>query len=134
MAETRATEPYLEKAEESLAGAESELANGRYNNCANRAYYACFQAAISALLGAGVRPRGGRHQWGHDFVQARFAGDLVGRRHRYPAELRSTLDHLSALRQTADYTSDAMTETEANRAVRRARTFVRAIRQGGSIS
>ncbi len=29
---------YLEKAIESLAGAESECANRRYNNCANRCY------------------------------------------------------------------------------------------------
>jgi hypothetical protein len=29
-------EPYLVKAIESLAGAESEFAAGRYNNCANR--------------------------------------------------------------------------------------------------
>src|SRR5205823_6359850 len=42
-----------DKALESLAGAESELANGRYNNAANRAYYACFQAAIAALQRAG---------------------------------------------------------------------------------
>lgn len=39
----------LEKARESLAGAESEFSNERYNNCANRAYYAVFQAAIVAL-------------------------------------------------------------------------------------
>jgi uncharacterized protein (UPF0332 family) len=39
---------YLEKAEESLAGAESELANGRYNNCANRCYYACFVRRVGA--------------------------------------------------------------------------------------
>jgi hypothetical protein len=32
----------LLKAEESLAAAASELANGRYNSCANRCYYACF--------------------------------------------------------------------------------------------
>jgi uncharacterized protein (UPF0332 family) len=37
---------YLAKAEESLLGAISELEQGRYNNSANRAYYACFQAAI----------------------------------------------------------------------------------------
>ena len=33
-------EPYLGKARESLNGAFSELANGRYNNAANRACYA----------------------------------------------------------------------------------------------
>jgi uncharacterized protein (UPF0332 family) len=61
---------FLEKAIESLAGAESELANGRYDNCAHRCYYACFQAAIAAFQRAGVHARGG--QWGHEFVQAEF--------------------------------------------------------------
>jgi hypothetical protein len=32
---------FLAKALESLAGAEAELAGGRYNNRANRASYAC---------------------------------------------------------------------------------------------
>jgi uncharacterized protein (UPF0332 family) len=122
---------FLAKAEESLTTAESEFVNGRYNSCANRAYYACFQGAVAALMRAGVRPRDPRGQWGHDVVQAQFAGELVGRRHRYPAELRTTLDRLFTLRQTADYRSDPVTETEASRAVRRARAFVHAIRQEG---
>lgn len=119
---------YLAKAEESLASAESELVNGRYNSCANRAYYACFQAAVYALIASGIRPRDPRGQWGHDFVQAQFAGELVGRRHRFPTELRTTLDRLFSLRQTADYRPDPVTETEASRAVRRARTFFDAVR------
>jgi uncharacterized protein (UPF0332 family) len=41
---------YLAKAQESLAGADSELAHRRFNNCVRDAYYACFQAAIAALL------------------------------------------------------------------------------------
>jgi hypothetical protein len=41
---------YLAKAQESLAGAESGLAHRRLNNCARRAYNACFQAAIAARL------------------------------------------------------------------------------------
>jgi uncharacterized protein (UPF0332 family) len=44
---------YLAKATESLLTAESEFANGRYNSCANRCYYACFQAAIAALIREG---------------------------------------------------------------------------------
>lgn len=36
MAESDVTQIYLFKAEESLAGAESEFINGRYNNTANR--------------------------------------------------------------------------------------------------
>lgn len=35
---------YLAKAQESLAGAESELAHHRFNSCARSAYSACFQA------------------------------------------------------------------------------------------
>ena len=49
---------FMAKALECLAGAESELANKRYNNCANRAYYACFQAAIDALTREGIQPAG----------------------------------------------------------------------------
>ena len=65
---------YLAKAEESLRTAESEFANGRYNSCANRCYYACFQAAIAALLAEGIRARG---QWSHEFVQGQFVGVLI---------------------------------------------------------
>ena len=46
------------KAEESLATAETEYINGRYNSCANRCYYACFQAAVSALIHVGILPVG----------------------------------------------------------------------------
>ena len=124
----------LVKAEESLAGAESEFVNDRYNNCANRAYYACFQAAIHALIGAGVHPLGGSGQWGHDFVQARFVGDLINRRKRYPAELRATLEQNYRLRAAADYGYDQITEIRAARAVRRAEAFVTAISEVGSRS
>lgn len=43
---------FLDRARESLAGAESEYVNDRYNNSANRSYYAVFQAATYALLAA----------------------------------------------------------------------------------
>ncbi len=58
MAEPEITEIYLLKAEESLAGAESEFINGRYNNTAGRCYYACFQAAIAALAQSYLAPNG----------------------------------------------------------------------------
>jgi uncharacterized protein (UPF0332 family) len=122
---------FLAKARESLAGAESEYVNDRYNNCANRAYYACFQAAIHALIRANVQPPGASDQWGHDFVQARFIGDLINRRKRYPAELRTTLEHNFRLRAAADYGYDQITEIRAARAVRRAEAFVAAISENG---
>ena len=65
---------YSAKAMESLLTTESEYVNGRYNSCASRCYYSCFQAAIVALLREGIRPRG---QWSHEFVQAQFVGVLI---------------------------------------------------------
>ena len=65
---------YLVKATESLQTAESEFVNGRYNSCANRCYYACFQAGIAAILREGIRARG---QWNHEFVQGQFVGVLI---------------------------------------------------------
>lgn len=41
-------EVFVRKAEQSLAGAESEFINGRFDNCANRAYYACFVRRVGA--------------------------------------------------------------------------------------
>ena len=129
MADDRLAEAYLVKAEESLAGAESEHANRRYNNSANRAYYACFQAAVAALIRAGIGPSGsGRYD--HDAVQAQFVGELINRRHRYSPEFRDTFERLLRLREIADYRTDVATETQTVRAIRRARAFVEAVRQG----
>ncbi len=118
---------FLAKAEECLAGAESEFANGRYNNCANRCYYACFQAAITALIRAGIQPGG--PQWSHTFVPAQFNGQLVNRRKLYSSALRDVLERTYALLQAADYTRDQVTEVQASRALRRVREFLAAIRQ-----
>ena len=129
MAESEVTEIYLLKAEESLAGAESEFINGRYNNEANRCYYACFQAAIAALVREGIQPS--ERQWGHEFVHARFVGELVNRRKVYPGDLRQTLSNTLGLRQIADYVADHINQREAARALRWTRPFVEAARGGG---
>ena len=96
---------YLTKAEESLAGAESEHANSRFNNCANRAYYACFQAAV--------------------------AGTLISQRKLYPSELRDALERLFGLRQAADYAPAGVSQTQSSRALQRSQMFVQAIQQRG---
>jgi uncharacterized protein (UPF0332 family) len=128
---TEAEDAFLEKAEESLSGAESEFTNRRYNNAANRCYYACFQAAVYALIQAGIQPSGRTDQWGHDFVQAQFIGQLINRRKVYPTDLRQTLLQNYRLRETADYERDRVNEVRAARAVRRAAEFVEAVKQGG---
>jgi uncharacterized protein (UPF0332 family) len=123
------TEGFLLKATESLLGAESEFTNRRYNNSANRSYYACFQAALAALLSAGIKPT--RQTITHTFVQAQFVGQLVNRRKLYPSALRDTLSRNLELRHEADYRVRQVNETQATRALRRARQLVEAIRPRG---
>jgi len=119
---------YLAKAAESLVSAESEFINGRYNSCANRCYYACFQAAVAALIEEGIRPRG---NWGHDFVQSQFIGQLINRRKRYSPTLRAILPKNQTVRDKADYLAERVTQTQASRALNRSRTFVTAVQQRG---
>jgi uncharacterized protein (UPF0332 family) len=122
---------YLAKAEESLRTAESEFANGRYNSCANRCYYACFQSAIAALLAEGIRARG---QWSHEFVQGQFVGRLINQRHLYETQSRRVLSDNQTVRDKADYRPELVTATQASRALQRTRTFVAAIRQRGGVA
>ncbi len=128
---------YLDKAIESLQGAESEYMNGRYHNCANRCYYACFQASIHALTEAGISPSGTRSTWSHETLQGTFARELINRRKVYPADFRDVLARTYKLRQAADYTRDVVSEVQAARTVRRTRGFVEAVQtqtQGGELS
>ena len=110
---------YLAKAAESLQTAESEFANGRYNSCANRCYYACFQAAIAAS---------------HAFVQGQFVGVFINQRHLYDTQLRRVLADNQHLREKADYRPELVNATQASRALRRTRTFVAAVRQRGGVT
>jgi uncharacterized protein len=116
---------FLSKAQECLAGADSEYASERYNNCANRCYYACFHAAVCALLKAGVVARDG--QWGHAFVHQAFVGQLVNRRKLYPPELRDVLLRTLELRHVADYRHEQVSGTQAGRALRRSRALLEAV-------
>lgn len=118
---------YLAKAQENLAGAESELQHGRTNSCARSAYYACFHAAIAALLHAGLTAPDPARGWGHDWVHASFVGQLIQRRKVYPASLRRSLPDLFVLRHTGDYRVTSVSQREAQQAVRSAQAFVQAV-------
>lgn len=121
------SDAFLTKAQESLAGAVSEFEAGRYNNAANRSYYACFQAAIAALDLAGIRPLGGKSGWGHEFVQSQFAGVLINRRKRYPSGMRDTLAQTISLRKQADYGQANVTQTQTARGLARTRALITAV-------
>lgn len=116
----------MKKALESLAGAESELECERFNNSMNRAYYATFQAAISAMLRHGIWRRDGK--WPHTFVQSEFVGKLINRRRHYPPRMRDTLSDLQDLRHHADYQGGTISRAEANLALRRCKEFVETVR------
>lgn len=118
---------YLAKARASLAGAQSELERRRFDNAANRAYYACFQAAVAGLIWAGLRPSGGSATWDHGFVQARFVGELINRRKHYAPDLRDSLSATMRQRHKADYQYDSVTADQAIRMVRRATRFVQEV-------
>jgi uncharacterized protein (UPF0332 family) len=124
-------EAYITKAKESLASAASDLASGRFNSCASRAYFASFQAAVSALIREGVLPaNAATHP--HATIHAQFASQLVNRRKIYPAHLRDTLGRLMPLRHEADYDATDISGLRASRGLERATEFVNAIalRQG----
>ncbi|HLZ71737.1 MAG TPA: HEPN domain-containing protein [Dehalococcoidia bacterium] len=122
-------EDYLAKALENLAAAQSDQTAGRYNTCASRAYYACFLAAIVALIRADLRATSG---WRHDFVASRFVGVLIGQRHLYDRELRGVLSDLIHNRHIADYASRSVSKSRAESAVRAAIRFVEAVQRRGS--
>jgi uncharacterized protein (UPF0332 family) len=117
---------YLSKALASLAGAELQLAHQLFNNAVNRAYYACYQAAVAALVAEGVDPDL-ENFWPHDVVHAQFAHLLVDTRRRYPSALRATLKAVFDERLKADYEPDVIGHDTAVEAVRRAREFVNAV-------
>lgn len=129
MAAGEDVEVFLAKARESLAGARSEASNRRYNNSANRCYYACFQAAVAALLREGISPSGA--QWEHRFVQSQFAGQLINRRKLFPAAFGDVCTGLFEIRRVADYRGTNVGATVANRALRRATGFVEAVQARG---
>jgi len=116
---------FLEKARESLASAAADFAAGRYNSCANRAYYAAFQAAVAALIYTGVRRRGRR--WEHRHVIAEVSGTLVRRRHLLPAAARISLSELLEARRTADYAPTGLSRRASQRGLRQATLFVQAV-------
>jgi uncharacterized protein (UPF0332 family) len=116
---------FLDKARESLASAQADLTARRFNSCANRAYYAAFQAAIAALIDSGIEPRG--DTWSHAFVLAQFSGTLIRRRKSVPSSLRGLLDTLQDARNVADYEARNVSRDTARKSLRQSRAIVRAV-------
>jgi uncharacterized protein (UPF0332 family) len=114
---------YLTKAQKSLVGAELEFAHELYNNTVNRAYYACYQAAVAALTAEGLAPPMPNY-WSHDFVQVEFPARLVDERQRYAPALRCTLKSIFDERLKADYEPEIIGASAAAEALHQAQEFV----------
>src|SRR3990172_5272775 len=118
-------ETYLAKAMQSFRGAESEFLHHRYNNVANRAYYACFQAAVAAMAHEGA---GSESKRSHPMMQVDFVTELIDRRGIYPRTLRPVLKQAEDLRLKADYALESVSAEGAARVLTRARSFLGAVR------
>ncbi len=99
---------WLEKADEALASADSELAAGRCSFAVNRAYYAAFYAVSAALLREGAR------YTKHSGVRAAMHRDLV-KTGRLPEGSGRAFDRLFESRQRADYGELVAVEAEQAR-------------------
>ena len=77
------------------------------------------QAAIAALLYAGLTAPDPARGWGHDWVHASFVGQLIQRHKVYPASLRRSLPDLLALRHTGDYRVASVSQREGPAALGR---------------
>lgn len=117
---------FLAKAEESLASAKSDFDAGRYNSCARSTYYACFQAAVAALIAEDVLPP--RGTWGHEYVQGEFSGRLIYRRKLYGAEFRNLIQRAAEERFDADYSERQISRRSARSFLNEAASLLSAVR------
>ena len=115
---------YLRKAHENLRSAEKAFDDAAYNACANRAYYAAYQAAIAVLRAKGFTPK-----TDHEVVQAMFSSELINRRKVFPSRLKSYLPNLQTLRNVADYEPVEITKRQAHFQLKQAQEFITIITQ-----
>jgi DNA invertase Pin-like site-specific DNA recombinase len=120
---------YLTQAVERLTSARIDAAAARDNACANRADSACVQAAIAALLAAGIRPASPRGTWRQACVQSPLHGLVISRRTRSPSALRRVLRDTMAVRENADDTPAWGSARVASRVLQAAQALVRAIQE-----
>jgi uncharacterized protein len=107
-------------AHEFLQAAQRCLREGWYNSAVNRAYYAMFQAARTALAAVGID----RAQWSHGALHATFATELIRRRKVYPLSLVHALTEAMERRHMADYSDTQISRRRATRTVNAAEDFV----------
>ncbi len=116
-------EEFLSKAKENLKIAQLSFEAECYNACANRAYYAAFQAAIAALADHGAEKGKNDHAW----VQSEFNRRLIKRRKEYPAKLKTYLLNMQQVRNVADYSKEGVGKRHALKQLSRSTEIVQLI-------
>lgn len=112
---------WMEKAEEALASAQSELNAGRMTFAMNRAYYACFYAVSAVLLKLGKRFSK------HSGVRSALHEHLI-KTGKLSTELGKTYDRLFENRQEGDYFELVNFEKDqVEEGIRQSRAIVSAI-------
>ncbi len=114
---------FFSKAKENLKIARISFDNECYNACANRAYFAAFQAAIAALADKGLRSERNEHAW----VQSEFNFQLIKRRKIYPGKIKSYLLTMQEIRNIADYSDENISKKIARRQLSQATEMIQNI-------
>lgn len=112
----------LNKAIRALASARLLLDSGDVDGACNRAYYAMFDAARSALLATGA-PTAPELAKTHGGLITAFSLHLV-KTGRVPVEFGKALNRVADIRLVADYTGDQVDIETARWAVGEAERFV----------
>lgn len=99
--------------------------SGFYDASAKRAYYAAFQAAVSALAQRGIK----KSVLGHEWVQAEFNGKWIKRAKVFPSKFKSYLPDMQSVRDIADYDPNEVSRRTALNQLRKADEMVRLIEE-----
>ncbi|MEK7728530.1 MAG: HEPN domain-containing protein [candidate division KSB1 bacterium] len=114
---------FLSKARDTLLAAQILLEKELYDSCANRAYYAAFQAALAAIASVGIKAEKSEHKW----VQATFNSELLHKRKLFDSRFKTYLLDLQRIRNRADYTNEKIGFKIASRQLSKAKAFVEII-------
>ena len=117
----------MAKAIQATTSAKVLLDTGDPDGACNRAYYAMFDAARSALLASDAPVERGVART-HSGLIAAFSLHLV-KTGRVPVELGRSLNKVEDLRLIADYKGDPIGVEEATWAVSQAQAFVQAMQK-----
>jgi len=116
---------FLTKAKRNIQAAQLLFDHQMYDESANRAYYAAFQAALAALAVLGIHVEG----MSHEAAQSTFNTELIHRRKVYPGRFKSYLPELQTIRIQADYSLKITSKKSAADQVKQAKEFVEHIEQ-----